>query len=69
MYEQVLTPNVGPMTNPSLPKSTFKETQQNPYIIDFVRRRKVKYWYKACTSLERAGLLSKETTIHSLPKN
>ena len=32
-------------------------------------KKKVNYWSNACISLERAELLSKETTTHSLPRN
>ena len=41
-YEQVLTPITGSMTNPSMLKSTIMEIQQNSYIIDLVRQRKMK---------------------------
>ena len=69
IYKLVLTPIMGPMTNPSMLKPTIKETQRNSYITDPVRQRKAKYWHNACISLERAELLSKETMTHSLPKN
>ena len=69
MYDQVLIPNMGPMTNPSMLKFIIKETQQNPYIIGLGRQRKVNYLYDAGTSPERTELLSKGMTIHPLPKN
>ena len=69
MYEQALTPIMGPMMNPSMLKSSIKEIQRNTYIIDVVRQRQGKYWYNACTSLEHIELLSKRATIHSPPKN
>ena len=43
MCEQVSIPNHGIHDETEYVKSTIKETQQNSYTIDPVRRRKVKY--------------------------